>query len=305
MPLDFGRAPGVAEVIIDRDKCTVCGLCARVCNGGPLYVDGGQVCVDQTRLFGCIACGQCVAVCPNECISVSGRDMLPSDALDLPPSVARAGFDQLRSLMLSRRSVREYQDREIEPDIIDKIIDAASTSPMGFPPSEVGVIVFAGREKVVEFKDDLMGAIRSSKWMLSPLGLTLMRPFLGKEGTEAMRSFVGPVVDMYTSGEKKGEDWFFYGAPLALYFHGSPYADPADPIIAATYAMLAAESLGLGSCMLGFPPWLVKSSKRLKAKYGLPARMQPGLVVAFGYPAVKYRRAIKRRFASVREWTGE
>ena len=30
----------------------------------------------------------------------------------------------------------------------------------------------------------------------------------------------------------------------------------ADPLIAATYAMLAAESLGLGSCMIGTPAFL-------------------------------------------------
>ena len=54
--------------------------------------------------------------------------------------------------------------------------------------------------------------------------------------------------------DRQGVDWFFYDAPLALYFYASPYADPADPLIPATYAMLAGESLGLGTCMLGFRP---------------------------------------------------
>jgi len=43
----------------------------------------------------------------------------------------------------------------------------------------------------------------------------------------------------------------------------------ADAHISATYAMLAAESLGLGSCMIGSAsPFLVRS-KQLLQKYGL------------------------------------
>ena len=44
---------------------------------------------------------------------------------------------------------------------------------------------------------------------------------------------------------------YLYDAPVALCFYGSPCCDPAGPVIAATYAMPAAESLGLGTCMIG------------------------------------------------------
>ena len=47
---------------------------------------------------------------------------------------------------------------------------------------------------------------------------------------------------MFTDGMKSGVNWVTYDAPLAIYFYGSPYCDPADPIVAATYAMLAAEA---------------------------------------------------------------
>ncbi len=65
------------------------------------------------------------------------------------------------------------------------------------------------------------------------------------------RDFIKPLIDVYTGYMKKGENMVTYDAPLALYFYGSPYTDPADPLIAATYAMTAAESLGLGTCMIG------------------------------------------------------
>jgi hypothetical protein len=43
----------------------------------------------------------------------------------------------------------------------------------------------------------------------------------------------------------------------------------------------------------------MKYSRRLKRKYGIPLKNQQGITVIFGYPAHKYRRGIKRRFAKV------
>ena len=80
----------------------------------------------------------------------------------------------------------------------------------------------------------------------------------------------------------------------------SPYADPADPLISATYAMLAAEALGLGSCMIGTPAQFIKYSKKLKKKYGIPERNTQGIMVIFGYPQVKFTRSIKRSLGGVR-----
>jgi nitroreductase len=195
--------------------------------------------------------------------------------------------------------VRDFQEREVEREIIDKIVVAASTAPMGMPPSEVNVLVLAGRAKVKAFRDDLLDAMRSVRWAFSPPALRLLRPFVGKETYELYCSFVVPVLDGYLEKDQAGIDWFFYDAPLCLYFCGSSYADPADASIAATYAMLSGEALGLGSCMLGFPGQILQRHKRLRAKYSLPAKAQAGIAVVFGYPAVQYRRAIKRRLAQV------
>ena len=300
MPLDIGRARGAADVTIDHGRCTVCGLCVEVCKGAPLYLAGDKVQVDQGRLYGCVGCGHCATVCPQGCITVSGRDLYPDDVVDLPPPELLASYDCLRALMATRRSVRDYCARDVEPELVKKIIDAASSAPMGIPPSEVGVLVLARREKVSEFKNDLLSVMRASRWLFSPLVLALLRPFMPRDSHAALKSFVTPAIDAYLEKDAEGVDWFFYDAPLALYFHASPVADPADPFIVATYAVLAAQSLGLASCMLGFPGQLLKYSSKVKAKYHLPRRIQPGLAVVFGYPRFAHRRALVRRFAEVR-----
>ncbi|MDP3830333.1 MAG: hypothetical protein Q8Q47_03625, partial [Ignavibacteriaceae bacterium] len=89
---------------------------------------------------------------------------------------------------------------------------------------------------------------------------------------------------------------------LSIYFYGSPYADPADPIVAATYAMITAESLGLGTCMLGAMHPMFQNGKKAKLfreKHGIKYPSREGLFVIFGYPAVKYQKGIQRTFASI------
>jgi nitroreductase len=129
--------------------------------------------------------------------------------------------------------------------------------------------------------------------------LALMRPFMSKEDYLSMKQFVGPVINFYLSDAMTGRDWFFYDAPLAMCFHASPYADPADAYVAATHAMLAGQSLGLGTCMLGFPMMMIQYSSKIRNQFHFPKKIRGGLVVILGYPALNFRRGINRRFASV------
>jgi hypothetical protein len=94
-------------------------------------------------------------------------------------------------------------------------------------------------------------------------------------------------------------------APAALYFHASALADPADPIVAATHAMIAAQSLGLGTTMLGIPGIVIKETPRLKRKYGVDPEAGAGLALILGYPAVHYHRALRRRFGEIRWYDGD
>jgi len=300
MAIPTARYSETATVSIDYEKCKACGLCVKVCKGAPLYLENDKVRVDQTRYFGCIGCGHCAAICPTGAIIVEGREISPTSFMDIPAEENRAGYEELMSLMLARRSIREFEDREVEQEKIDKILAAASTAPMGIPPSDVEVLVIKGKEKVREFSDDLLKLIKSQKWIFSKPVLLLMRPFMKREEYEVVDKFMYPAIEAFEEMRKENTDYLLYEAPLAMYFHVSPYADPADPLITATYAMLAAETLGLGSCMIGtIGPMLKNGGKGVKEKYEINTRNQPGIVVIFGYPAVKYRRAIQRNLAQV------
>lgn len=301
MSLKTGRFYECAEVEIDKDKCTVCGLCVKVCKGAPLFIEDKMVKVDHNRVFGCIACGQCMAVCPNKAIKVNGRDMTTDDVIELPKFEDRANYESLKSLMLSRRSVRDYKKRRVEREIIEKILETSASAPNGLASSDVEVLVLDGNEKVEELTLDLINILKKNMWLFSPIMLKIYRPFIGKETYDSLKTFASTAAEVYVNKYEEGKNWLTYSVPLAMLFHASPYADPVDPYIPATYAMLTAQSLGLGSCMLGIPNLLLNFfGKKIKKKYGIPLKNKNGIMVIFGYPDIKYNSAIKRRFSNIK-----
>jgi len=137
---------------------------------------------------------------------------------------------------------------------------------MGLPPSDVNLLVLNSKIKTRAFAKDFCEYLEGMKWLVSDWFQAMMRIFWGKANDEMFRGFIKPVFNVFTSGMREGINLVNYDAPLAIYFYGSPYADPADPIVAATHAMIAAESLGLGTCMLG----AIQITKR-----GLPGPSPP------------------------------
>jgi nitroreductase/Pyruvate/2-oxoacid:ferredoxin oxidoreductase delta subunit len=300
MSLKTSRTSENAKVKIDFSQCSDCGLCSVVCKDLTLTMQNGKINIDNNPLFGCVGCAQCVAVCPEDCIEVEGRTIVMDDFMPLAEFKTATDYKGLYSLLFKRRSIRDFKDKDIEQEVIDKILQAASTSPMAIPPSDVEVIVFKGRDKVRGFASDFIKYLESIKWMFSKWTIPLWKPFSSAEDYEMYKSFLSPLINFLIERNKKGEDWLFYNAPLAMYFYGSLFSDPADPFIPATYAMLAAESLGLSTCMIGtIHPFLKKGAGSLKKKYNIKPKSKQGIFLIFGYPKVKYHKGIKRTFANV------
>lgn len=299
MPIPTSRTNETAALTIDQSKCNLCGACVEVCKDFSLFIEGDKLLVSNKPLFGCMACGQCAAVCPTGAIIVDGRTLSPHDFINQPIKQVRAKYDSLLNLLVSRRSIRDFKDKEVPEELIQKILDAAVTAPMGLPPSDVGVLIFSGKEKVRAFSFDFIDELKKMKKYFSPFMAALMKPFLKKADYELTKGFIAPLIDFFEKSRSSQKNYLLYDAPLAVYFYNSGYADPADPYIASTYAMLAAHSLGLGCCMIGSIAPFLKHMKALKKKYNIPRDSKEGLFLIFGYPKYKYRKAIKRSFAKV------
>lgn len=296
--ISTSRTSENGTITIDHEKCNGCGICVNVCKSFCLALDGKKLVLTGEDKLGCIGCGQCVTVCPKDAIMVTGRTLSVSDYAPLQESDVQA--DSLHNLLLNRRSIRDFHNRPVPEELIDKILQMASTAPMGIPPSDVGVLVIKGHDKVREFSFDFIEILKQMQTMLKPIPLALMGLTMSKEDRKTTKEFLKPLVNFIVDSKNEDKDYLLYDAPLMLMFYSKQMADPADPVIATTYAMLAAESLGLGSCMIGtVGPFLKRMGKPFKAKYGLPEKMKDSLVLIVGYPKYKFRKTVKRTFAEV------
>jgi len=305
MPIPTSRTNESGSIHIDQELCTGCGLCISICGDHSLKLENNKATVNEDTVFGCFACGQCMAICPKGAITVSGRTLSETDVFDLAPAKESADYLSLLKLLQRRRSIRDFTDEPVSAEMIEQILSAARTSPMGVPPSDINVLVIQGKEQNHSFAKEFCDLANSMKWMGTKLFLFLMRPFLGKEMTSLFKSFITPLMDQYVKGMDKGKNLVTYDAPLSLYFYGGPYSDPADAYIAATTAMYAGESLGLGSCFIGGIHPMIQNgpkAKQFRETHNIKNKSKSGIVVIFGHPKVKFRRGIRRTFASEDTW---
>ncbi|MEN6375054.1 MAG: nitroreductase family protein [Smithella sp.] len=289
------REPG--NVTIDEKTCSQCGSCAKICPAEVLIMDDGKLQVSDKSLFGCMACGHCMMVCSTGAISVRGRGVSPQDLLPLPGPGERASADQLEALMRARRSVRRFREIPVDSRLVERVVEIASTAPMGVPPWDIGCVSVIGNEEVRRIADEIIKGYEGFLKIFKPWLLAVMRPFIGKVKYEMFAGFVLPLAQVYVNAHREGRDKLFYDAPVLLIFHHSPYTDVLDARIACTYAMLAAESLGLGSTIIGGAPPILERNKPLCRQLGIPDSNKPSVALILGHPAVSFRKTIRRRFA--------
>lgn len=287
------------KVVIDEKTCTNCGSCAKICPADVLRLNDVMPHVSDESPFGCIACGHCMMVCPEGAIAVTGRGISPQDVLPLPGPDMRASADALAALMQTRRSVRRFRDRPVDPGLVKRVVELAASSPMGIPPWDVGCVCVIGRDEVQRVADEVVTGYEGFLRVVRPWLLAVMRPFMGQPKYDMFAGFVRPLAQTYVRARKEGRDKLFYNAPALLIFHHSPYADALDAGIACTYAMLAAESLGLGSTIIGGAPPILQRNKVLCRRLGIPDANKPSAALILGYPAVSFCRTIRRRFTHV------
>jgi ferredoxin len=284
---------------IDSDSCNGDRLCVEVCPRGALEVVDGIAATVEGRAELCIGCGQCVAVCPAEALRLID---LPDDGFERleRPSF---GFDRFHQFLKSRRSVRLFKDKEVSREDIDRILLAAATAPMGFPPHTTEVVVIDEADELKFLLESLVrhydGLIRSFS---SSLGRAFIRLATGAETYGELRDHV--VEAATRANEDYRRDWtdrYMYSAPALMIFHasrwGASYRENGH--LVCHHAMLAALSLGLGSTIIGMIPPVVERSKELRARYGIPEDHRVLTSLILGHPKYRYRKGIRRNLAGV------
>lgn len=288
------------EVLVNKEKCVKCGACLKICHDYLKLDENGypSACSneDKENWFGCIQCGNCMMLCPTGAIEVVGEDI---DKNHLREIGAIADYETLNNLFLKRRSCRKFTPDDVSKEDLDRIINSAATAAVSIPPSEVKVLIVQGRDKVQKLADEILTGFGEFMKM-KPLFL-FFTWLLGKKTEYKMfKDFVFPLGKMMIDARKKGEDLLFYNAPSIMFFYGTENTDKEDMMIAATQATIAAEALGLGTCIIGSLGAVFQSNCKLRKKYGIEKTDKIGTGFIVGHPAIKFPKGFQRNFKEVR-----
>ena len=298
MPVIHSLYRESGTVTIDSKACTRCGLCVRTCPAEVLTMGTDTIDIHTDSLLGCIACGHCMMVCPHDAITVTGRGIGPDDLQPMPQRDQMASADQLAALMQSRRSVRRFSDKPVETALLNRVLEMASTAPMAIPPWDIGCVTINGKAKVRQLVDEIAQGYEGMLKIFKPWLLKALRPFIGKAKYEMFADFIRPLAETYVQAHREGRDVIFYEAPAVMIFHHSPYTETVDATIACTYAMLAADWLGLGTTIIGGAPPVIQRNKKLCRSLGIPEGNTPSIAIIVGHPATSFKKTIRRRFSS-------
>ncbi|MCD4673022.1 MAG: nitroreductase family protein [Anaerolineaceae bacterium] len=287
------------RVTVNKETCIGCGLCSQVCSKKILKMNHGQMEVVDYPDWGCCQCGLCMSVCPTQAIQVAGLSY--DEFVALPEN--KVDFATLEAMLSSRRSIRSFKDRSVERAVLDKVIRASAMPPIGSPPTNVQVLVLDKREHLDELYQDTVRCWKKlMQSMKNPIYRIVSKRVAGARQYHALTHHALPSARICCENADNGKNGFTFDAPAIIFFHGYKLGVciVENCWLAASYATIAAHSLGLGSIFSGMIPPIVNMNADVKRKLGIPDENEVHSCLMLGYPTVKFKRKIPREHQAVR-----
>jgi ferredoxin len=283
-------------------SCNVCGLCAEVCPNKIIFKSElNKMQFRDDRIDLCIKCGQCMAICPSKSIVVEGLSY-EEDFFELPAYTdLENGFNDL---IQTRRSIRNFKDKAVSKELLNKIVNAISYAPPGFTPLKTEITVISDPEIIKKSLSNMIKIYESwVKGFKSPIIRFFMKKGMGKKKYLTMKEHVLPMLISRLPELNDGtEDTITRHAPAMILFHSDRNKDTDnDIIIAATYGILTAHSLGLGATIMSIIPPAIDQSSELRELFKIPESNKVISSMIIGHPKYKYQRAVKRNLKNI-DW---
>ena len=113
---------------VHSEKCCRCAACVHDCIVSLIQLpeDGGVPFISPELEKYCIHCGHCLAVCPTGALVCDGKS-----ADDCEPLGPLPNPDEMLHLIRQRRSVRQWSDRPIDDEILDRLKSSLDWTPTG------------------------------------------------------------------------------------------------------------------------------------------------------------------------------
>jgi nitroreductase/Pyruvate/2-oxoacid:ferredoxin oxidoreductase delta subunit len=279
--------------VIDAEKCNGCELCVKVCPSDTISMQDGKARVTGDRS---LQCGHCVAVCPVDAVRVDAIDphSLSFDNVDLQNRwLPHGDFDTARlvRLMASRRSCRNYTDQLVDRSILADLVKIATTAPSGTNCQNWTFTVVPHRAAVNEFGQRIGLFFKKLNRLAEKRLLRKGLKLIGKPALDHYyREYYRSVKDGLKEWELTGRDLLFHDAPAVIVVATRPGGScpMEDALLATQNILLAAHSMGLGTCLIGFAVDAMKHDTTIQQFIRIPAEETVCSVIAIGYPDEQY-----------------
>jgi nitroreductase/Pyruvate/2-oxoacid:ferredoxin oxidoreductase delta subunit len=290
---------------IDEELCTGCGLCVEICPSRTLSRQNRKAAVTGNHSLNC---GHCMAICPEGAITVGAIDDSMSRFVSFQLDrewLPYGEFDtaQLVRLMASRRSCRNFLDKPVAQSILEDLVKIGCTAPSATNCQLWTFTVLPTREAVMVLGKGVRGFYVNLNSMAERSWLRMFMKLIGKpELDRYYREYYESVKEGMAEFDHTGIDRLFHGAPSAIVVGCKPGGSlpKEDAMLAAQNMLLAAHSMGLGSCLIGMAVGAMKNDRKLQRAIGIPDEETIYAVIALGYPNEFYKRQAGRKKPVVR-----
>jgi len=283
-----------SKIKIDIDNCTKCKECVKDCVANLFYIDQDMLSLVDSFEDNCIDCGHCEAVCPVNVIRLKFHEegeLVHSSIKEGAPT-----YDSFLNLVLNRRSIRRFKEKAIPKDLIENLLKIGRYSPTGSNSENVYYTVVQDKAIVAAISKHITSKmIKFANTLEDPQGRTFLKKSMPEEEfNQAVENL--PKTKRILERIEQGIDFWCWNGELIV-IHGDKAVGgmPTNSALAAAHIMLAAETLGLGTCSLGYLTYFINESQTIREKLKIPINHIVGYSLTMGYPDVKYKRIPARK----------
>ena len=180
-------------------------------------------------------------------------------------------MNEVMKTIFERRAVRKYQNKGVSKDLIDQLLEAGRMAPsaMGKEPWKFYIVTV--KEDIALYSKEI---INEGMHSFPAMGV--------KKAVKAVASaliHLSTIVDFF-----KAEDPVFHGAPVVIFIAAQKDDEWAalDIGMCSQNIMLAAKSLGLDSCPVGFAKFIEKTKNYNKLGIAKDEQIHLAIIVGYG-----------------------